>query len=65
MPLIERAGGEPARVLLALTVPDDLLYFDGHFRVAPVLPGVVQVDWAIHYGRLHLGLTGAFKASMH
>ena len=60
-PLIEVLEAEPARALLALTVPEDLLYFDGHFRVAPVLPGVVQLDWAIHYGRLHLGLTGAFN----
>jgi len=59
-PLIEVLEAGPARALLALTVPEDLLYFDGHFRVAPVLPGVVQLDWAIHYGRLHLGLTGAF-----
>jgi len=48
------------RVLLELTVPPDLLYFDGHFSVAPVLPGVVQVDWAIAYGRDYLALTGAF-----
>ncbi|WP_229507649.1 hypothetical protein [Massilia sp. Dwa41.01b] len=55
--MLEEAG---ARALLELTVPADLLYFDGHFDVAPVLPGVVQVDWALHYGRHHLGLSGTF-----
>ncbi|WP_137174326.1 AMP-binding protein [Massilia sp. HP4] len=56
--VLDTAAG---RALLELVVPADLLYFDGHFSVAPVLPGVVQVDWAIHYGRHYLGLAGAFK----
>lgn len=50
----------PSRKLFELIVPPELLYFDGHFSIAPVLPGVVQVDWAIHYGRLHFGLAGGF-----
>jgi 3-hydroxymyristoyl/3-hydroxydecanoyl-(acyl carrier protein) dehydratase len=52
---------EAGRALLELVVPADLLYFDGHFRVAPVLPGVVQVEWAIHYGRQHFALAPSFK----
>ncbi len=51
----------PGRVLLALTVPAALHYLKGHFRDAPVLPGVVQVDWAIHYGRQQFALAGAFR----
>jgi acyl-coenzyme A synthetase/AMP-(fatty) acid ligase/3-hydroxymyristoyl/3-hydroxydecanoyl-(acyl carrier protein) dehydratase len=52
---------EPQRVLLELTAPSNLLYFDGHFNVAPILPGVVQVEWAIHYGRQYFPLPPQFK----
>lgn len=55
--LLEQDG---ARVLLALTVPASLFYFEGHFPQAPVLPGVVQVDWAIRYGRRYFELAPAF-----
>jgi acyl-CoA synthetase (AMP-forming)/AMP-acid ligase II/3-hydroxymyristoyl/3-hydroxydecanoyl-(acyl carrier protein) dehydratase len=59
-PQVRLLEDEAARKVIELVVPPDLLYFDGHFTVAPVLPGVVQVDWALHYGRLHFGLAGAF-----
>jgi acyl-CoA synthetase (AMP-forming)/AMP-acid ligase II len=59
-PAVRVLEQDDARVLLELTVPADLLYFDGHFDVAPVLPGVVQVDWAIHYGTHYLGRAGSF-----
>jgi acyl-coenzyme A synthetase/AMP-(fatty) acid ligase/3-hydroxymyristoyl/3-hydroxydecanoyl-(acyl carrier protein) dehydratase len=52
---------EPRRVLLEVTAPANLLYFDGHFDVAPILPGVVQVDWAIHYGRQYFDLPPRFN----
>jgi acyl-coenzyme A synthetase/AMP-(fatty) acid ligase/3-hydroxymyristoyl/3-hydroxydecanoyl-(acyl carrier protein) dehydratase len=59
-PLLRVLEESATRVLFELTVPADLLYFDGHFSVAPVLPGVVQVDWAIHYGRRQFALGDGF-----
>ncbi|MDO9622536.1 MAG: AMP-binding protein [Pseudomonas sp.] len=37
--------------LLELEVPLDLAHFSGHFPQAPVLPGVVQIDWAQQLAR--------------
>ena len=36
---------------LELVVPLDLAHFSGHFPKTPVLPGVVQVDWAQQLAR--------------
>jgi len=47
--VIGRTETDRHRVLL-LNVPACLAWFDGHFPDDPILPAVVQVDWAIHFG---------------
>lgn len=37
--------------LLQLALEPTLRVFDGHFPQARILPGVAQLDWAIHFGR--------------
>lgn len=64
LPQVRLLEQEASRVLFEVVVPPSLFYFDGHFAQAPVLPGVVQVDWAILYGRRHFALGPAFRA-MH
>lgn len=45
---------EPNSVALVLFVGANIDYFDGHFPQAPILAGVVQLDWAIQLGFKHL-----------
>jgi len=44
------------QVELSLAIPGRLLYFRGHFPGFAILPGVVQLDWAIQYGRQYFAL---------
>jgi 3-hydroxymyristoyl/3-hydroxydecanoyl-(acyl carrier protein) dehydratase len=60
-PRMRELERDPQRVVLEVTAPANLLYFDGHFDVAPILPGVVQIDWAIHYGRQYFTMPPVFK----
>lgn len=48
-------------LLLTLKIQASLHYFQGHFPIEPVLPGVVQLAWAEQFGRLFLGVRGHFQ----
>ncbi len=45
---------------LELDVPLDLAHFTGHFPKTPILPGVVQVDWAQSLARQLMSLPPRF-----
>jgi 3-hydroxymyristoyl/3-hydroxydecanoyl-(acyl carrier protein) dehydratase len=48
------------RAEFELRVPRKLIYLQGHFPAEPVLPGVVQVHWAIQFASERLGINPAF-----
>ncbi|MBW8309796.1 MAG: hypothetical protein K0M45_09245 [Candidatus Paracaedibacteraceae bacterium] len=48
--ILEKKVSENSARLL-LKVPENLLYFDGHFPHMPILAGVVQLHWAVHFAK--------------
>lgn len=55
-PGVQNVKIEGGAVTLLLMADHSLDYFPGHFPGFPILPGVVQVDWAIRFAREYLGI---------
>ncbi len=54
-PIVKEYNPDSGHALLNIEIPENLLWFDGHFEKMPILPGVVQLDWVIYYLSQALG----------
>lgn len=53
LPEIDSVEAGAATATYKLRVPPTLEHFRGHFPGFPILPGIVQLDWAVQLGRRH------------
>lgn len=63
MVLERRTAAQQATV--GLRVPPDLDALRGHFASLPIVPGVVQVAWALHFGHAELRTTTVLAGMDH
>lgn len=50
----------PDQIRLTLEIPPEMTVFSGHFPNQPILPGVAQIDWAMHFSARYLGCDATF-----
>ena len=53
LPEILSSTADDSRATYRIRVPPALEHFKGHFPGFPILPGIVQLDWAVRLGRRH------------
>ena len=49
---IEKIDNENDEIQITCLIPSNLKWFEGHYPEQPVLPGVVQVNWACELARI-------------
>lgn len=49
LPNVATLKQDTNEVVLQLDITPDIHWFNGHFPDTPILAGVVQLDWAVHY----------------
>ena len=57
----DSADAGKSGIRLELVIPADLHYLQGHFPGCPLLPGVVQLTWAIDFAKQYLPIVGSFR----
>ncbi len=60
-PEIIRESIARARAEFEIKVPEELFYLQGHFPQQPILPGVIQIHWAVKLAAARLGMKPSFK----
>ncbi len=61
LPIILRKVVSESTAEYYLKIPHDLAYLEGHFQNMPIVPGVVQLHWAIEFAKADLNLQGGVK----
>jgi len=55
-PILSIDTSKTDEVVLDLEISAGLEAFGGHFPDQPILPGVVQIDWALRFANLYLNV---------
>jgi 3-hydroxymyristoyl/3-hydroxydecanoyl-(acyl carrier protein) dehydratase len=53
LPQIESVDAGATTVTYRINIAPEIEHFRGHFPGFPILPGIVQLDWAVRLGRRH------------
>jgi len=60
--IISSMAEDQHKLTLHCRIPSDLIYLDGHFDSQAILPGVVQIHWATHFGSKLIPEAMSFKS---